>query len=384
MSARLEPEPDGALPVRCDIFAVACQDQGLPKIGFVLSGRALTLEGGMLDQFPTKAEGGRPSVGHEQRFWRAAGVAWRQLAGDIDQHGFSFEWHESSASQSVPWSESFHPHSIEICLNLAGQGFLMANRTPVQLGPDRSVVFGNNGGQLRGERAPGQRHQFLSVAYSLEFLRQHLKNGFSDLSPMVRDCLESHTGIAAVSGVQFLNHRQRDLLQGLLHPPVFRPAQLLWYEGKALEFAAEFLFESDPEPLCSRARRLAQERVAKAKAVLSAHLGESVSLVELGRRVGCSPFYLSRTFTQETGMTISRWLRQARLERAAELLRSRACNVTEAALQVGYSSLSHFSQAFRETFGCCPGLYPLRTDSPWFPESRPRTGGRNEPTRGHE
>jgi AraC-like DNA-binding protein len=34
-------------------------------------------------------------------------------------------------------------------------------------------------------------------------------------------------------------------------------------------------------------------------------------------------------------------------------------NVTEAALEVGYSSLSHFSSAFREVIGCCPGLYPM-------------------------
>jgi AraC-like DNA-binding protein len=60
-------------------------------------------------------------------------------------------------------------------------------------------------------------------------------------------------------------------------------------------------------------------------------------------------------------MTISQYLRQLRLERAAELLRAGEHNVTEVALEVGYSSLSHFSQAFHAAFGCCPGLYPLRT-----------------------
>ena len=48
-------------------------------------------------------------------------------------------------------------------------------------------------------------------------------------------------------------------------------------------------------------------------------------------------------------------------QRAAELLRTGKFNVTETAPEVGYSSLSHFSQAFHETFGCCPGLYPLKT-----------------------
>ena len=58
-------------------------------------------------------------------------------------------------------------------------------------------------------------------------------------------------------------------------------------------------------------------------------------------------------------MTIPQYVRQIRMERAAELLKSGKFNVTEAALEVGYNSLSHFSQAFCETMGCCPGLYPL-------------------------
>ena len=45
------------------------------------------------------------------------------------------------------------------------------------------------------------------------------------------------------------------------------------------------------------------------------------------------------------------------------------CNVTEAALEVGYHSLSHFTVAFREMFGCCPGLYPLRTSSQGLPSA---------------
>ncbi len=60
-------------------------------------------------------------------------------------------------------------------------------------------------------------------------------------------------------------------------------------------------------------------------------------------------------------MTIPQCLRKLRMERAAELLKSGKCNVTEAAMEVGYNSLSHFSQAFCQTMGCCPALYPLKT-----------------------
>jgi AraC-like DNA-binding protein len=59
------------------------------------------------------------------------------------------------------------------------------------------------------------------------------------------------------------------------------------------------------------------------------------------------------------------------MERAAELLKTGGHNVTEAALEVGYNSLSHFSAAFHETFGCCPGLYPLQTPAQHAAPKRP-------------
>jgi AraC-like DNA-binding protein len=280
----------------------------------------------------------------------------------LAREGFSFEWHELQALANLNWANSFHPASAEICLNLQGCGWVLASDARADLGPDRVAFFASNGSQLKAQRLAGQHHQFLSVEFSLAYLQQRLTLHAAHLHPLIRRCLASAAPVAGLSEVTPLTHRHRDLLKSLLHPPVLASAQRLWYESKALEFAAEFFFAgSAAEPLCTRAQRLAAERVARAKAVLLETLAEPPSLEELGRRVGCSHFYLSRTFTRETGLTLSQWLRRARLERAAELLRTRKCNVTEAALEVGYSSLSHFSQAFHEMFGCCPGLYPVRT-----------------------
>jgi len=145
---------------------------------------------------------------------------------------------------------------------------------------------------------------------------------------------------------------------------VFNPAQEMWFRCKALEVAAHLFFQPVAgELFCTRTRRLTYERVERAKMILKERLQNPPSLEELSRSVHCSPFYLSRLFTQEGGMTMQQYLRQVRMERAAELLRTGKCNVTEAAMAVGYNSLSHFSSAFHETFGCCPGLYPIRTIS---------------------
>jgi AraC-like DNA-binding protein len=304
---------------------------------------------------------GAPLLG-EQPFWRHAGAVWRQLAGSFSRDGFSFEWHELQPAASLNWASSFHPSSVEICLNLEGSAWVVAEGVRMEFGRETAGFFAANGSPLSAQRLPGQRHQFLSVEFSVPFLQQRLKPHAADLHPLIKRFIASEPPVAGLSGVTPFTHRQRDLLKSLLHPPVLASAQRLWFETKALEFAAEFFFSAGgAETLCTRAQRLAAERVARAKAILQENLAEAPSLEELGRRVGCSHFYLSRTFTGETGLTISQWLRRARLERAADLLRTRKCNVTEAALEVGYSSLSHFSQAFHEMFGCCPGLYPVRT-----------------------
>ena len=109
----------------------------------------------------------------------------------------------------------------------------------------------------------------------------------------------------------------------LAEPPVAKAAQILWYQSKALELMAHFLFEpKDPEFFCMRQKRVARERVERTKELLARDLANPPTLEMLGQEVGCSPFYLSRIFSREVGLTIPQYLRNIRMERAAELLRS--------------------------------------------------------------
>ena len=121
--------------------------------------------------------------------------------------------------------------------------------------------------------------------------------------------------------------------------------------------AEVFFAEADEDLFCNRQKRVAAERVEQVKEIIRGDLESPPTLQQLGKKVGCSHYYLSRTFSQETGMTIPQYIRQVRIEKAAELLVSGKFNVTEAALEVGYSSISHFSQAFCQLMGSCPTLY---------------------------
>jgi AraC-like DNA-binding protein len=300
----------------------------------------------------------------ERAAWNSVGDGWRHLHGSVRGAGVSFEWHDFKTSrEELDWGKSFHPASVEVCLNLEGNGKVALGKNEILFSPLTAGFYRRGEQPLRATREINQRHKFLTVEMSFAFLRKHLGDCEKMLHPLVREIISGEMEKSAVAPTMRLTSRQQQLLASLRDAPVLALAQTIWYQAKALEIAAEFFFVAprEQELFCQRQQRLAGERVEKVIALLREKLTEPPPLEEIGRAVGCSPFHLSRTFSAETGMTIPQYTRQLRMERAAELLKSGKFNVTEAALEVGYSSLSHFSQVFHETFGCCPGLYPLRT-----------------------
>src|SRR5436305_2602214 len=292
--------------------------------------------------------------------WREVKDGWRPLYGDVDQFGVAVEWHDCRTERSFDWGRSFHPRSLEFCLNLQGHGAVGAvGRSQSDYMPGDSGYYAVGDEPLPASRRAHDHHQFVT----LEFSRKHLQKQFgaraAGLVPQLRRVIFADKDEAVVAPTQPMSIQQRAVVSSLGEPPVSKAAQILWYQSKAFELMAHFLFEpKDPEFFCMRQKRVARERVERAKELLSRSLANPLTLEALGQEVGCSPFYLSRIFSREMGLTIPQYLRKLRMERAAELLRTGRYNVTEAATEVGYSSLSHFSKAFCETIGCCPVLYP--------------------------
>jgi len=310
-----------------------------------------------------RTEPGAAQVFTERPVWHAVGDGWRHLHGSVHGGGLSFEWHDFKTGGKLDWGKSFHPGSIEVCLNLEGQGQVASNHQEAMFNPLTAGFYRRGEQPLQAIRQPQQRHRFLTVEMSFDFLRRHLGDFITSLHPLVSSVVAGQSEESAVAPTARLTSRQQQLLASLREAPVLALAQAVWYRAKALEVAAELFFiaPGQQELFCQRQQRLAAERVEKVIGLLRRDLSNPPSLEDLGRLAGCSPFHLSRTFSAATGLTIPQYTRQLRMERAAELLRSGRFNVSEAAVEVGYSSLSHFSQVFHETFGYCPGLYPLRT-----------------------
>lgn len=98
-------------------------------------------------------------------------------------------------------------------------------------------------------------------------------------------------------------------------------------------------------------------RIARARDRIQASIATGVSLQELASEAGMSRFHFAREFRTVTGEPPHRYLTRCRIEQAKLLLKSRDSSVADIALQVGYSSQSHFTAAFRGHLGRTPLQY---------------------------
>jgi AraC family transcriptional regulator len=301
-----------------------------------------------------------PGCAAEQHAWREVKDGWRPLYGDVDQVGVAVEWHDFRTERSFDWGRTFHPRSLEFCLNLQGHGEIgVGGKMYSDYSPGNCGYYAIGDEPLAASRRARDHHQFVTLEFSREHLQKQFVQNEADLEPQIRRIIFAGKDGSVIAPARPMTVEQRGVVASLAEPPVAKAAQILWYQSKALELMAHFLFApKDPEFFCMRQKRVAQERVERTKELLACDLANPPTLEMLGQEVGCSPFYLSRIFSREVGLTIPQYLRNVRMERAAALLRTGRYNVTEAATEVGYSSLSHFSKAFCETIGCCPVLYP--------------------------
>lgn len=82
----------------------------------------------------------------------------------------------------------------------------------------------------------------------------------------------------------------------------------------------------------------------------------NVSLDELAKIAGLSPFYFTKVFTRHTGIPPHAYQLQTRLKKATDLLAA-GRPIIEVALDTGFYDQSHFQKAFKKKFGINPGEY---------------------------
>lgn len=113
-------------------------------------------------------------------------------------------------------------------------------------------------------------------------------------------------------------------------------------------------FTACPVPACRfLAYDAEREKIFKARDILLAEFDQAVSVKSLARRVAMNECYLKKGFKTLTGKSIHEFILWQRTEKARSLL-AEGSSVTEVAAVLGYSSISHFSTAFKKATGLKP------------------------------
>lgn len=179
-----------------------------------------------------------------------------------------------------------------------------------------------------------------SPSFSDSVLSFTHKNSFSKILPL---CGKTRMAIDAL-----LNHTYTDT-----HANIFVNAQmqiLLLYsmdcmlgEKEGSTFACKFLSnEAD------------RDKIIMAREILLERIGEPITIKALSRKVAINECYLKKGFKEIFGTTIFDFYQSQRMEHAKYLLYEKGLSVTEVSHLLGYSSISHFSTAFKKQTGIKP------------------------------
>lgn len=195
-------------------------------------------------------------------------------------------------------------------------------------------------------------------AYLSQFVKGKKQRNISDevlsfthptsFSKMLPLCGKTRMAIEAL-----LNHTYTDTLQN-----IFINAQtqiLLLYSMDCMLGEKEEVFTC--KFLANEADR---EKIIKAREVLLQHIGEPITIKALSRKVAINECYLKKGFKEIFGTTIFDFYQSQRMEHAKYLLYDKGLSVTEVSMLLGYSSISHFSTAFKKHTGIKPCELLLR------------------------
>jgi AraC family transcriptional regulator len=103
---------------------------------------------------------------------------------------------------------------------------------------------------------------------------------------------------------------------------------------------------------CSRAVRQALEHINE-------HFTTDLSLGDIAKVAGLSPFHFTRVFKRQVGLSPYQFLLQRRIDRAKQLLLRQDRTIAAVALEVGFYDQSHFTNHFRRICGVTPRKFAL-------------------------
>lgn len=110
-----------------------------------------------------------------------------------------------------------------------------------------------------------------------------------------------------------------------------------------------------PKPAC-RLLPCDEERIRFVKAYIDTHVGKELELMQLSRLAGINQTKMKGGFKQLFGSPVHAYIIEQRMNMAYHLLSAGHDSISAIAEKIGYSDVSHFSNAFKQRFGFSPSV----------------------------
>ncbi len=178
--------------------------------------------------------------------------------------------------------------------------------------------------------------------------------------PMISDKILDFQHASSFSKILTLCGRTRMLLEAFLNHSFTGSLENIYINAQSqmlLLYSLEcMLGEKEIEGFQCKflANEADREKIVKAREVLLQHIGEPLTIKELSRKVAINECYLKKGFKEMFGATIFDFYQSQRMEHARYLLYEKGLSVTDVSVMLGYSSISHFSTAFKKHTGLKP------------------------------
>ena len=287
---------------------------------------------------------------------------WTSLYGNFEKHEISLRLVRTRGKES--WRYAIEEGAIHLFMNLEGTSLVLGSAARLPMVP-KTIGFchvGNIDQMVATSTSEDEDSLIIVLCATPAWIEKNFGSKKQFLHKNLIKLLDEETQQSVLlNKVRSMSYLEYELCSSLLNPPVHHDAKSFWFLAKIIEILALHLFKPPSlragETFCSTQKRAAKDRVDKVLIWLEENLDQSLDLKKLAASIHCSPPYLSRVFSENTGTTISKKLRSMRINKASDLLAEGDYNITEGAMEVGYNSLSHFSKAFHEVIGKKPSDY---------------------------
>ncbi|MBA3869028.1 MAG: AraC family transcriptional regulator [Anaerolineae bacterium] len=200
-----------------------------------------------------------------------------------------------------------------------------------------------------GEAHDGQSATDTSFTYSAFYPQ------VADLQRIVGEMGSKSSGLPAFNQAVIQDTQLSKRLLNL-HRLLRQDKPHLEQESAFIDTFAQLLYRHAVDRPNLEAVRRESQTVARLRGYIEEHYADDIRLDDLASYAHWSPFYLLRVFHQEAGLPPHAYLESVRI-RAAQRHLEGEMPLVQVAYETGFSSQSHFSNAFKRFIGVTPGHY---------------------------